>query len=95
MLFLAGAQQVEGELGGLPVSVWMQLLQGPAYGRCRSPLKLVGATWQSLSALSSFLSDLSMSYPGYPPPTGGYPPAAPGKRSGLGRWGERKRRGEE
>ena len=25
-----------------------------------------------------------MSYPGYPPPGGGYPPAAPGKRVGAG-----------
>lgn len=30
-----------------------------------------------------FLTDLTMSYPGYPPPAGGYPPAAPGG----GPWG--------
>lgn len=41
------------------------------------------SSWQRLSMFSSSLSDRTMSYPGYPPPAGGYPPAAPGERG----WG--------
>lgn len=48
--------------------------------------KANGSPWPNLSTLSSFLSDLAMSYPGYPPPAGGYPPAAPGKKV-WGLWG--------
>ena len=48
--------------------------------------KANGSPWPSLSTLYSFLSDLAMSYPGYPPPAGGYPPGAPGKKV-WGLWG--------
>ena len=86
MLFLAGAQQVQGELGCPP------RVRPDAAPPARAGLRLTlssGETGesprQSLNTLSFFLSDLTMSYPGYPPPAGGYPPAAPGKRV----WGRR------
>ncbi|TEA37340.1 hypothetical protein DBR06_SOUSAS1910029, partial [Sousa chinensis] len=79
-----GARQVQGELGCPP---WVRPDAAPP---ARASLRLTlfsGKTSesprQSLNTLSSFLSDLTMSYPGYPPPAGGYPPAAPGG----GAWG--------